>query len=158
MRRRKAVHKLLALTALDGLSNETHDVHHPVSMLLYYEDQLGESKRKAQDYTANRIPKFLGYFEKVLKGEASGDGPWLYGGRLTYADLVLFQQCLDGVKFAFPKTLASLEGSGKYDSVFTLCQAFKQLPNIKAYLESKRRLKYSNGIYRHYPELDIVSG
>ncbi|KAI3573991.1 glutathione S-transferase [Fusarium oxysporum f. sp. albedinis] len=157
MRRRKAVHKLLALTALDGLSNERHDVHHPVSMLLYYEDQLGESKRKAQDYTANRIPKFLGYFEKVLKGEASGDGPWLYGGRLTYADLVLFQ-CLDGVKFAFPKTLASLEGSGKYDSVFTLCQAFKQLPNIKAYLESKRRLKYSNGIYRHYPELDIVSG
>ncbi|EGU73682.1 glutathione S-transferase [Fusarium oxysporum f. sp. conglutinans race 2 54008] len=80
----------LALTALDGLSNETHDVHHPVSMLLYYEDQLGESKRKAQDYTANRIPKFLGYFEKVLKGEASGDGPWLYGGRLTYAGLGSF--------------------------------------------------------------------
>ena len=49
----------LALTALDGLSDEAHDTHHPVSMLLYYEDQKEESKRKAEDYIANRLPKFL---------------------------------------------------------------------------------------------------
>lgn len=81
----------LALTALDGLSNEAHDTHHPIATGLYYEDQKEESKKRAKDYIENRLPKFLGYFERVLKGKASGDGPWLYGGSLTYADLVLFQ-------------------------------------------------------------------
>lgn len=60
---------------------------------LYYEDQKDESKSRSKDYIANRLPKFLGYFERVLKSKASGDGPWLYAGKLTYADLVLFQVC-----------------------------------------------------------------
>lgn len=81
----------LVLTALDGLSNEPHDCHHPIASGLYYEDQKVESKRKSEDYVKNRLPKFLSYFERVLGSKASGDGPWLYGGRLTYADLVLFQ-------------------------------------------------------------------
>ena len=85
----------LALTALDGLSNEPHDCHHPIASGLYYEDQKAESERRARDYVANRLPKFLGYFERVLAAKASGDGPWLYAGRLTYADLVLFQVCGD---------------------------------------------------------------
>lgn len=45
----------LALTALDGLSNEAHDTHHPVSTSAYYEEQKAEAKRKATDYTANRL-------------------------------------------------------------------------------------------------------
>lgn len=81
----------LALTALDGLSNEVHDCHHPVGTGLYYEDQKEESLRRSKDFVKSRLPKFLGYFERVLKGEASGEGPWLYGGKLSYADLVLFQ-------------------------------------------------------------------
>lgn len=81
----------LALTALDGLSNEAHDCHHPIATGLYYEDQKAESKRKSEDYVKNRLPKFLGYFERVLKSKSSGAGPWLYAGQLTYADLVLFQ-------------------------------------------------------------------
>lgn len=80
----------LALTALDGLSNEPHDCHHPIATGLYYEDQIPESKRKSEDYVKARLPKFLGYFERVLSSKASGDGPWLYAGQLTYADLVLF--------------------------------------------------------------------
>lgn len=60
---------------------------------LYYEDQKEESLRKSKDYIANRLPKFLGYFQRVLKSKASGGGPWLYAGKLTYADLVLFQVC-----------------------------------------------------------------
>ena len=81
----------LALTALDGLSNEAHDCHHPVSTSAYYEEQVEEAKKKSKAYIRDRLPKFLGYFQRVLKGEASGEGPWLYGGMLTYADLVLFQ-------------------------------------------------------------------
>lgn len=64
------------------------------------------------------------------------------------------QQCLDGAEFAFPKTFAELRKSGKYDGVFALVDAVKQRPNMKAYLASNRREKYSQGIYRQYPELE----
>lgn len=144
----------LTLTALDGLSNEVHDVHHPISTGLYYEDQKAESKRAAEEYVKNRLPKFLTYFERVLESKASGDGPWLYNGRLTYADLVLFQ-CVDGVKYMFPKAMARLQREGKHTKVFALHEAVAARPRIKAYLESPRRQKYSNGIYRYYEELDI---
>ncbi|KAL2752309.1 hypothetical protein ACRALDRAFT_1077654 [Sodiomyces alcalophilus JCM 7366] len=143
----------LALTALDGLSDETHDTHHPISVGLTYEEQSQESLRRAKEYVAKRLPKFLGYFERVLKGEASGEAPWLYNGTFSYADMVLFH-CLDGVKYAFPRALGKLEKSGNYERVFKLYDAVKQRPRIKAYLESNRRQKYSMGIYRHYPELD----
>ncbi|KAI1343656.1 glutathione S-transferase [Xylariaceae sp. FL0016] len=144
----------LALTALDLLSNEVHDCHHPIGSGLYYEDQKEESKRKSGDYVRNRLPKALGYFERVLKGKASGDGPWLYGGRLTYADLVLFQ-VIDGTKYAFRKAMSAAEKSGKYTHVFQLYSAVRERPNIQAYLASKRRQDYGDGIYRYYPELDL---
>ena len=143
----------LALTALDGLSNEAHDTHHPTAVGAYYEEQKEEAKRKSVDYIENRLPKFLGYFERVLKSEASKGGEWLYGGQLTYADLVLFQT-IDGVQFAFPKALSKLQKSKKYDGVFGLVDRVRNRENIKKYLASDRRIKYGMGIYRHYPELD----
>ena len=150
-----AIYKInaLTLTALDGLSNEPHDCHHPVATGKYYEDQKEEAKTKSADYIANRLPKFLGYFERVLGSQASKGGEFLYGGKLSYADLVLFQ-CLDGVKFAFPNAMKRLEKEGKYKHVFALHASIKERPKIKAYLESERRQEYSMGIYRHYPELD----
>lgn len=81
----------LVLTALDGLSNEAHDTHHPIANSQYYEDQKEEALKKAKDYTTNRLPKFLGFFERVISSKPAQGGPWLYGGQLTYADLVLFQ-------------------------------------------------------------------
>ncbi len=73
---------------------------------VYYEDQEEESLRRSKDFVANRLPKFLGYFERVLGGKASGDGPWLYGGQLTYADLVLFQVGCSFLLFTLPSYLA----------------------------------------------------
>lgn len=62
---------------------------------------------------------------------------------------------MDGVKFMFPKAMAKLEHEGKHAKVFGLHKAVAERPRIKEYLESKRRQKYSNGIYRYYEELDI---
>lgn len=143
----------LALTALDGLSNEAHDTHHPIAVGAYYEDQKEEAKRKSKDYIDNRLPKFLGYFERVLRSEASKGGEWLYSGQLTFADLV-FWQCLDGVTFAFPKAVKRARDCGKYNKVFELYERIKERDSIKNYLASNRRKQYSMGIYRHYPELD----
>ncbi|KAH7333459.1 glutathione S-transferase [Rhexocercosporidium sp. MPI-PUGE-AT-0058] len=143
----------LVLTALDGLSNEVHDVHYPVATGLYYKDQKVEAKRKAGDYLENRLQKFLGYFERVLGWDASKGGKWLYGGRLTYADLVLFQ-CVDGIKHAFPNAMKRIEKEGKFNKVFALYERVKERPNIKEHLASDKRQAYGMGIYRHYPELN----
>ena len=92
----------LALTALDGLSNEVHDTHHPLGVGLYYEDQKEESARCSKEWVKSRLPKQLGYWEKALKSLV---GQWLLGKDFTYADLVLFQVSVSGFflqSFAWP--------------------------------------------------------
>jgi glutathione S-transferase len=81
----------IAMTILDGLSDEPHETHHPVGTGMYYEDQKPEAKKRAKAFVDERLPKFLTYVQRVLDGGKSGDGPWLYGGELSYVDLVLFQ-------------------------------------------------------------------
>ncbi|KAI0427502.1 glutathione S-transferase protein-like protein [Xylaria sp. FL1042] len=145
----------LALTALDGLSNEVHDTHHPISHDLYWEDQREESRRCAKEWLKTRLPKHLGFWEKVLKSDETGPGPWLLGNSFTYADLVVFQ-CFDGVQYAFPKAMNQARESGKYDRVFQLCKEVAARPNIAAYLNSDRRQKYTQGVYRYYEENDVL--
>jgi glutathione S-transferase len=89
----------LALTALDGLSNEVHDCHHPIAVALYWEDQKEESMRRSKEWVKSRLPQHLDYWERVLKSSSEGHhgsnpGPWLMGDTFTYADLVLFQASL----------------------------------------------------------------
>ncbi|KAL8727512.1 MAG: hypothetical protein Q9181_005684 [Wetmoreana brouardii] len=143
----------LALTALDGFLNVAHDTHHPLAIGDYYENQKEAAKARAKDYREDRLPKFLGYFERVLKSEASKGGEWLYGGQLSYADIVLFQ-CLDGVRFAFPKAIEQIKASKEFEGVWALYDRVKEVEGVKAYLQSERRLGYGNGIWRYYQELD----
>ncbi|CAK7267765.1 hypothetical protein SEPCBS119000_002718 [Sporothrix epigloea] len=154
-----AIYRLnaLVLTALDGLSNEVHDCHHPICTSLYYADQRAEAVRRSKEFVTQRLPKFLGYFERVLRVQAERDvaNKWLYGARLTYADLVLFQ-CLDGTSHQFPRAVQQLRESGAYQRLFALYEAVKQRPNVAAYLASERRQSYGEGIYRYYKELDVV--
>lgn len=142
----------LALTALD-LSNEAHDTHHPVAVMKYYEEQKDEALKKSQDFRDNRVPKFLSYFERTLQGnKAEGNGQYLVGDKLTYADTTLWQ-VVDGLMFAFPKEMEAR--SKEFPMVFgTFYPKFKEEEGIKEYLSSERRLKYSMGIFRYYKELD----
>lgn len=147
----------LALTVLDGLSNEAHDSHHPIAIGEHYENQKTEAERRAQDYRDVRLPKFLDYFERVLSGKASGGGEWLYGGALTYADLVL-AQALRGVEHAFPKRVATLRAEGRHKKVFSLGDRVWERKRIREYIESGRRVDFGMGIYRRYEELDEEGG
>jgi len=55
--------------------------------------------------------------------------------------------------FAFPKEMAAR--AAEFPLVFTkFYPALKDDGKVKAYLASERRLPYSMGLYRHYPELD----
>jgi glutathione S-transferase len=138
----------LQLTIADMVA-EAHDVHHPVAVGLYYEDQKAEALRRAEDFRANRIPKFLTWFERAL----ARHGEWLTGPRWTYADLSLFH-LIEGLSFAFPKRMAAV--ARDCPRVMALHQAVAALPALRAYLASDRHQPFGEGIFRHYPELDAA--
>jgi len=139
----------LQLTIADWLV-EAHDAHHPIGGAFYYEDQKPESKRRAAHFTAERLPKFLGYFERVLAREK---GDWLLGKAFSYADLSLFQM-IAGLRYAFPRATQRLEA--KYPRQVALHDRVASRPRIAAYLASKRRVDFNqHDIFRHYPELDV---
>jgi glutathione S-transferase len=136
----------LQLTIAD-LVAEAHDTHHPIAGSLYYEDQKAEARRRAADFIETRIPKFLGYFERILDGQQ-----WLLGDRLGYADLSLFQ-VIEGLNYAFPKAMTDV--APDFPNLAMLRDRVAARPNIAAYLASPRRLPFNqDGIFRHYPELD----
>ena len=56
----------LQLTIAD-LVLEIHDTHHPLGPSLYYEDQRAPAKRRTEDFWKARVPKYLGYFEELVR-------------------------------------------------------------------------------------------
>jgi glutathione S-transferase len=140
----------LQLTIAD-LVDEAHDTHHPIASSLFYEDQRAEAKLRAADFVRSRMPKYLGYFERVLARNPKGDRH-LVGARLAYPDLSLFQ-AVAGLRYAFPRAMAALEPH--HPRVVALHERVQERPRIAAYLASPRRIAFNeHGIFRHYPELD----
>src|SRR3982075_4198783 len=80
------VHQL-QLTIADFVL-EVHDTHHPIGSSLYYEDQRQPARKRTEEFWKARVPKYLGYFERILAG---GGGSYLTGRRVCYVDLSLFQ-------------------------------------------------------------------
>ena len=140
----------LQLTVTDFVA-EIHDTHHPISNDLYYEDQKTEAKARTTAFLDERLPKYLGYFERVLEANPAGSGHPV-GAALTYVDLSLFQLA-EGLSYAFPHAMAKFPKT--YPRLAALRDAVKARPNLAAYLASPRRLAFNeDGIFRHYPELD----
>jgi glutathione S-transferase len=140
----------IQLTIAD-LALEAHDTHHPLGGDFYYEEQKGESLKRAKLFRDGRIPRFLGWFETILERNPKGDRH-LVGARLSYADLSLFQ-AVAGLSYAFPTAMAKRLPSAP--RVAALSERIAVRPRIKAYLASDRRLPFNeDGIFRHYPELD----
>lgn len=138
----------LQLTIAD-LVGEAHDTHHPIAASLYYEDQKPEAARRAAYFASERLPRFLGYFERVL--ERNG-GDVLVGTRTSHADLSLFQ-VLEGLAYSFPR--AFVRASKSTPGVLALRDRVRARPRVAAYLASDRRMAFNQqGIFRHYPELD----
>ncbi|KXF75477.1 glutathione S-transferase [Paramesorhizobium deserti] len=140
----------LQLTITDFLV-EAHDTHHPIAVSQYYEEQKDPAKARAASFIDERLPKYLGYFERVLRQNPHGDRHSV-GDSLSYVDLSLFQ-VIEGLLYAFPRAMKRYEE--KYPALAALRDAVRERPNIKRYLTSERRLAFNEfGIFRHYPELD----
>jgi glutathione S-transferase len=141
------VHQL-QLTVADFVL-EIHDTHHPLGPSLYYEDQRQPAKKRSAEFWNERVPKYLGYFERRLQDHG---GFYLTGRRLTYVDLSLFQ-IVEGLRYAFPKRMKAFER--EIPSLVALHDRIAIRPNITAYLASDRRIAFNeDGIFRHYKELD----
>jgi len=142
----------LQLTITDLLV-EVHDTHHPIASSLYYQQQKREARRRTLHFIGERVPKYLDYFERVLRTNTKGKGkPHMIGRTLSYIDLSAFQ-VIAGLRYAFPRTLRRL--GPDYPGLVALHEHVTTYPNVSAYLSSKRRIPFNEyGIFRHYPELD----
>ncbi len=138
----------LQLTVTDFVK-EIHDTHHPLGGELYYEDAKPEAKRFTENFLAERAPKYLGYFETVLK---KSGGAYALGRKVTYMDLSLFQ-LVEGLRYAFPKAMRRIERA--VPRVVAVRDKVAERERIKKYLASPRRIPFNEmGVFRHYPELD----
>ena len=141
------VHQM-QLTITDFVA-EVHDTHHPIGVSLYYEDQRGPAKKRTEEFWNERVPKYLGYFERLV---SDSGGTFTTGRRATYVDLSLFQ-IVEGLRYAFPRRMKAFERN--VPGLIELHDRIAARPNIKAYRASDRRLSFNeDGIFRHYKELD----
>lgn len=138
----------LQLTVTDFVK-EIHDTHHPLGSSLYYEDAKPEARRFASNFLDQRAPKYLGYFERVLK---KSGGTFVLGRKVSYVDLSLFQ-LIEGLRYAFPGAMRTIER--EVPRVVAVRDRVVERDGIKKYLSSPRRIPFNeSGIFRHYPELD----
>jgi glutathione S-transferase len=142
------VHQL-QLTLADFIV-EIHDTHHPLGPTLYYEDQKPEAKRRTKEFLDSRLPKYLGYFERVIERNRRR-GPWMVGNALTYVDLST-AQVIAGLAYAFPN--ATRKALSERPRLAKLRDAVFARPRIRRYVASKRRHAFNNDdIFRRYAEL-----
>lgn len=140
----------IQLTITDLVAESYHS-HHPIDEDLYFHEQKPEAMHRAEVFRRTRLPKFLGWFERVLGSNPAGDR-WLVGTEATYADLSLFQ-VVEGLNYAFPRATAAVLAD--LPRVTALRLAVAQRPRVRAYLASDRRVPFNEfDIFRHYPELD----
>jgi glutathione S-transferase len=86
-----------------------------------------EAERRAADFRKNRLPEYLGYFERNPAGDRH-----LAGGALSYADLSLFQ-VIAGLDFAFPRAMRRL--SRRHPRLRTLHDHVAARPRIALVIE-----------------------
>ena len=142
----------LQLTLAD-LVGEVHDTHHPIASGLFYEDQRVEAVKRTTVFVSERIPRYLGYFERAL---VHNGGEHLVGSSVSYVDLSMFQ-VLSGLGYAFPTAMVRVAPT--VPRLVALRDRIAARPLIAAYLASERRLAFNTqGIFRRYPELDLDPG
>ena len=85
---------------------EIHDTHHPVTGWLYYEEQRAAAKRRTKYFWRYRVPKFLGYFERVLEQERR---PLCCSAASSAMSTSRLFQIVEGLRYAFPKRMKRFE-------------------------------------------------
>jgi len=128
---------------------EVHSVHHPIASSLYYADQMDAAFQRAEDFRANRIPKFLIHFDNAV---ATNGGPFVLGDQWSHVDTSLFQ-VMEGLDYMFPNYMRKMQGTWSW--LEGMQSAVPEIEGVSDYLASERRIEFNeDGIFRHYEELD----
>lgn len=139
----------LQLTIAD-IFGEVHDTHHPITTSKYFEDQREAAVQAGAAFVQERLPRWLGYLETFAGRHGQG---WMIGASCTYVDLSVFQ-LIEGLRYAFPNAMAVREA--EIPRLLAIHASIEARPAVAAYLESDRRIPFNeDGLFRHYPELDI---
>jgi len=134
--------------SITDLVSELHDTHHPIDVGAYYEDQRAVALQRAEVFRERRLPKFLGYFDRLAR---ESEGPWLLG-QFSYVDLSL-AHTIEGLRYAFPRAMERVEPT--VAALPRLTRAALDRPRIAAYRATADALPFNeDGLFRHYPELD----
>lgn len=140
----------LQLTVTDFVA-EIHDTHHPIASSLYYQQQKREARQRSELFLRERLPKYLGYFERAIENNVNGRGHAI-GRSLSYVDLSMFQ-LISGLRYAFPKSMSRRKRY--YPHLNALHDKVMANANVAAYLASERRIPFNeDGVFRCYPELE----
>jgi glutathione S-transferase len=103
---------------------------------------------------ATTLPRYLQWFEQIVQRNPAGPRH-LVGGKLSYADLSLFQ-LVEGSRHALP--LATQRALAGTPGVVRLHARVASLPKVAAYLRSPRRLPFGDEeLFRHDPALDLAA-
>jgi glutathione S-transferase len=141
------------LLTLSDIVAEVHDTHHPIATHLYFEDQKAAAERSGRLFAEVRLPKWLGYLERVLQDNG---GACLLGDTVGVVELFAFQ-VLDGLAWAFPAGFSA--ATADTPGLVALQDRVRARPRLRAYLEGPGRLPYNdNGIFRRLPALDLSQG
>ena len=131
---------------------EVHDTHHPIASSLYYHQQKQEARQHTLHFIGERVPKYLDYFERVLRTNTKGKGkPHMIGRTLSYIDLSAFQ-VIAGLRYAFPRTLQHI--GARLPGLGSLARTCHPLIQTCQRIKFRERIPFNEyGIFRHYPEL-----
>ena len=117
---------------------------------LYYEDQRAPAKKRTEEFWKERVPKYLGYFERLLKANGGA-----YRHR-PQGDLCRSVAVPDRRRAALRLSEADEGVRAEIPGLVELHDRVAARPNIKAYLASDRRIPFNEeGIFRRYKALDL---
>ena len=144
----------LQLTIAD-IVDEAHDTHHPTSpRASITRTSSPKPRRRAADFIANRIPKYLRLLRADPRTQPAG-APASSASRVSCCDLSLFQ-LVAGLRYA-PSRGRWEHWRLRFPRVGALHEASPHGPPRAACLQSPRRIAFNeHGIFRHYPELDAA--
>ena len=141
----------IQLTIAD-LVAEAHDVHHPSqpASTTGAEDRGASSRRVVHARADPQVS--LGWLEQAL--ERNG-GMHLVGHHTSYVDLSAFQ-VVEGLRYAFPRAMRAVAASvPRLVDLHDRVAASRASPRTSS---PTARIPFNeDGIFRHYPELDLVS-
>ena len=124
----------LNITASDFIA-EGRLAFHAKAPVGSYSTQAEETKPRIEWFRTSRLSDWLSHFEHCFANSTDKGATYFFESKLTYVDIAIFH-ILNATEAQFPEDWAKLKPSVPLLAAFH--SRMKEIPRIKAYLESDR--------------------